>query len=298
MQHSLGILGCGVAARTIGAGLVNCGPHEVRLWKRRPWDGAVEKEVQSASAILCDDVAEVVGPSHVIFSLVTPAAALEVAKAAAPHAAGKYYVDLNAVSLKSVVEAGQVIEAAAGHFVDGAIMGPLAKQKHQVSTLVSGPHAAELADILRGWEMNVRSIGERVGLASTVKMIRSVYTKGLEAVVVECMAAAHRYGATDEVLESLAEILELGPFLLPIGEMTTELVLEQVDHAARRAEEMEQVVKTLNELNIEPAMSSATLATLSSAAERLAGLDELKDKTKRQPGAVLDALLHGGVHDR
>ena len=191
-------------------------------------------------------------PQHqtIIMSLVAPTAAPERWLAASSEIAGKFYLDLNAASLKSKEAAAAVIQAAGGRFIDGAIMGPLKRQRHQVSTVVSGEGAAQLAVTLQGWGMDVRAIGTKVGLASTVKMIRSVYTKGLEAIVVEFMVAAHRYGATEQVFDSLEEILELGPFLLPFRQMVSELVLEQVEHAARRATEMEQVVHTMEELGV------------------------------------------------
>jgi hypothetical protein len=123
-------------------------------------------------------------------------------------------------------------------------------------------------------------------------MIRSVYTKGLEAVVLECMRAADEYGATELVLESLEEILRLGPFLLPFRDMVHELVVEQVDHAPRRAAEMEQVVKTLEEIGVEPKVAQSTLATLAEVAGL--GLHEQLAGQERTPEAVLHTLRGAG----
>ena len=151
--------------------------------------------------------------------------------------------------------------------------------------------AEDLAGILQSWDMDVRAIGTRVGLASTVKMVRSVYTKGLEAIVLEFMRAAQKYGATELVLESLEEILRLGPFLRPFREMVDELVIEQVDHAPRRAAEMEQVVKTMEELGVDSRMTRGTLETLSRVAE-LGLRDKLGDK-EATPESILGALNAG-----
>ena len=263
---NLGILGFGEASSTIAGGLGGHGPVEIRVWKRPPWTDEARLRADALGVVLCAEPREAVEPSDIVFSLVPPGAAVEVADLAAPWCAGKLYLDLNATAPGAMEDASTAIERGAGRFVDGAIMGPLGRQKHRVSTVVSGQDAEELAATLRQWDMDVRAIGTRVGLASTVKMVRSVYTKGLEAIVLETMRAAHEYGAAELVLESLEEILRLGPFLLPVRDMVNELVLEQPDHAGRRAAEMEQVVRTLEELGVEPKMARGTLSTLSEVA--------------------------------
>lgn len=287
----LAILGFGEAARTLATGLQGRGPAEVRVWKRKPWTDEVERCGGEAGVILCGEAAEAVAGCEVVFSLVSPDAAVDVAEKAAPHCAGKTYVDLNATTLRAMEAAGEALSRAGGNFVDGAIMGPLGRQKHRVSTVVSGMAAEDLAGILQSWDMDVRAIGTRVGLASTVKMVRSVYTKGLEAIVLEFMRAAQKYGATELVLESLEEILRLGPFLRPFREMVDELVTEQVDHAPRRAAEMEQVVKTMEELGVDSRMARGTLETLSRVAEL--GLREKLGDKEATPESILGALNAG-----
>jgi len=228
--------------------------------------------------------------ADIVFSLVTPTAAPEVAERAACGLAGKYYLDLNAASLRTKEQAAEIVETAGGLFVDGAIMGPLKRQQHRVSTLVSGPEAAKLAATLRSWEMDVRAIGTRIGLASTVKMIRSVYTKGLEALVLEFMVAANHYGATEEVLDSLEEILRIGPFLLPFRQMVDELILEQAPHGARRVAEMEQVVRTLEEIGIEPLIARATLARLQWGVSEVRLKEHFADGSPESYQQVLDVI--------
>ena len=43
------------------------------------------------------------------------------------------------------------------------------------------------------------------GVASAIKMCRSVIVKGMEAIVIESFVAARRFGVENEVLASLAE---------------------------------------------------------------------------------------------
>ena len=286
----LGVLGFGTASYEITKGLRSEGVADIHVWKREPWSDDVQARANTAGVTLCREASEVTTVSNIIISLVAPTAAPEVARQACSEIAGKFYLDLNAVSLKTKEAAAAVIQGAGGRFIDGAIMGPLKRQRHQVSTVVSGEDAAELAGALQGCGMDVRAIGTKVGLASTVKMIRSVYTKGLEAIVVEFMVAAHRFGATEQVFDSLEEILELGPFLLPFRQMVSELVLEQVEFAGRRAAEMEQVVNTMEELGVEPLMARGTLQRLRWAADEIKLRERFEGRTPSNYGEVLDVI--------
>jgi 3-hydroxyisobutyrate dehydrogenase-like beta-hydroxyacid dehydrogenase len=51
--------------------------------------------------------------------------------------------------------------------------------------------------------MNASALSQEIGVASAVKMCRSIVIKGLEALTLESMLAARRFGAEREVLESL-----------------------------------------------------------------------------------------------
>jgi 3-hydroxyisobutyrate dehydrogenase-like beta-hydroxyacid dehydrogenase len=268
-KYTLGVLGFGEASQTISEGLHSKGLEGIHIWKRKPWSPEVVETGQRVGAILCESPSKVLAVSDIIFSLVTPSAAQRVAQQAAEGIAGKFYLDLNAASLHIKEKAADTIRASGGWFIDGAIMGPLKKQRHRVSTLISGDRSEKLAVILKEWGMDVRSIGVKAGLASTVKMIRSVYTKGLEATVLEFMVAANRYDAIDAVFASLEELLAMEPFRLPFREMAAALVLEQVEHAARRSTEMEQVVATMEDLKVEPFMARGALKRLHWAAEEI-----------------------------
>src|SRR3546814_2968978 len=73
-----------------------------------------------------------------------------------------------------------------------------------VPLLLSGPAAhASRAELAACGFTNKRVVGNEVGKASAIKMIRSVMVKGIEALTDELMAAAHAAGVVDEVIASL-----------------------------------------------------------------------------------------------
>ena len=284
---ALGVLGFGEAGSTIASGLASEGLGGVRVWQRPPCSDAVREAGRHAGLSVTDNLEDVVRASDLLVSLVAPEGALEVAQQAAPWIRGKYYVDLNTVTPGTAMRIAEAVSEHGGRFVGGAIMGPLKAEQHHVTILLSGPHARRVEAILKEWADGVRAIGNRVDLASSVKMIRSVYTKGLEAAVVEMMMAAHLMDCTHEVLGSTEDLLELDPFKLPFGAMAAAIVREQVPHAARRAREMEQVVATLEELGVRPMTATSSLQRLRQTARGLGplSLDEAYDAED-----VLEAL--------
>jgi 3-hydroxyisobutyrate dehydrogenase-like beta-hydroxyacid dehydrogenase len=102
--------------------------------------------------------------------------------------------------------------------------------------------------------MQLEVLSGRIGEAAAVKMCRSIVVKGLESLRVECVVAANRCGATDRVFASLAESFPGPDWEKLAGYMLSRSAL----HGRRRAREMEEVARTLEDIGIEPIMSSAT----------------------------------------
>src|SRR3546814_12476122 len=69
--------------------------------------------------------------------------------------------------------------------------------RHRVPILLCGPRVAEATAALAGLGFNVEDGGETLGAASATKMLRSIMIKGVEALFLECVAAASHFGATE-----------------------------------------------------------------------------------------------------
>ena len=97
----------------------------------------------------------------------------------------------------------------------------------------------------------MRIIEGDIGAASSVKMLRSVVIKGIEALTAECLIAAHRAGVVEEVMASLGgDWTERADYYLD----------RMLVHGTRRAAEMREVVKTLETLGIEPVITRGTIS--------------------------------------
>jgi 3-hydroxyisobutyrate dehydrogenase-like beta-hydroxyacid dehydrogenase len=187
-----------------------------------------------------------------ILSLVTADQALAAAQETATSIArDALFFDMNSVAPDTKREAASAIHAAGGRYVDVAIMAPVNPQKLAVPLLVSGPHAeAGVAALMTLGFSNVRSVGDQVGRASTIKMLRSVMYKGVEALTAECLIACERAGVTDEVLGSFGNDWSSG----------ADYRLDRMMmHGTRRSAEMAESVKTLEALGVEPLMTRGTV---------------------------------------
>lgn len=212
------------------------------------------------------------GSAPLVLSLVTAEQALSVAQAYAPRLApDALWCDGNSVAPETKCAAARVIEAAGGRYVDLAILAPVEPQRLAVPLLLAGEAADEAAERLRrlGFS-NVRIIGDTVGRASTIKMLRSVMIKGIEALTDEMMVAAEAAGVTDEVLQSLDAVERLQPW----AERAAYNRERMATHGMRRSAEMKEVEKTLLQLGIDPLMTRGTVHRQRLAALQAARTEE------------------------
>ncbi len=211
-------------------------------------DAAYAKANVTGAATLADAMSLATS----VISVVTADEALSAAQNAAQHICpDAYYFDMNSVAPDTKRAAALAIEGRGGCYVDVAVMAPVYPAQLAVPLRLSGPHAHAGASLLRQLGFSdVGVLAGDVGRASSVKMIRSVMIKGIEALTAEMLLAGDAAGVSDEVLASLG------------GDWATSAAynLERMTtHGLRRAAEMEEAVKTLVALGIDPVMTRGTV---------------------------------------
>lgn len=210
---------------------------------------------QAARVRLAASLAEACRGADLVISAVTASAAMQVAGAAARALGpGQLFLDINSVSPAAKQRNAQLVESAGAHYVEAAVMAAVPPQRLAVPMLLGGPQAHGLAAALRALGMNATAVAEEIGVASAIKMCRSIVIKGLEALTVECLLAARRLGAEEQVLASLERTF---PQMGWARELPDYLVSRVAEHGRRRAAEMHEVARTLGEAGIEPLMASA-----------------------------------------
>jgi 3-hydroxyisobutyrate dehydrogenase-like beta-hydroxyacid dehydrogenase len=209
----------------------------------------------AAGVLGCPDPAAALAGADLAVCLVTADQALAAAEAAAPALApGTLWIDGNSCSPASKRAAAAAVEAAGGRYVDLAIMAPVHPTRHLTPVLLAGPAAEAAAVRLGELGMVPKVAGRRVGDASTIKMLRSVMVKGLEALTAECLLAARKAGVEGAVLASL-QASDPGFD----WEARAAYNLERMSsHGVRRAAEMREVAAALRELGMPDRLAAAT----------------------------------------
>lgn len=119
-------------------------------------------------------------------------------------------------------------------------MGGISLTHARTPLLVSGDGADRLAALLAPLQGKVRVVRGEAGDAISLKLLRSVFTKGLEALGVEVLVAAQRQGVREQLYEVLSDIDNT-----PLREFVEMVVRTHVVHAARRAHEVDQAAQQL-----------------------------------------------------
>ncbi len=228
--------------------------------------------------------AEAVAEADMIFSLVTADQATMAAQSAVGLNQGALYLECNSVSPGVKRQNAGIIENAGGRFVDVAVMAPVHPAKSRVPLLLSGPHMNAAAEALTALGMNAEVLEGELGRASAVKMVRSVMIKGLEAVAAECALAGVEAGVDELVIPTLEETFPGFDW-----ENRIAFKLERMmTHGRRRAAEMVEVAKTVDELGLPSVMSASSVEWHSRLGEM--GLKAESDDYRVLATQILDAM--------
>jgi 3-hydroxyisobutyrate dehydrogenase len=182
-----------------------------------------------------------------VWVCVTGDIAHKVTAGVLPHLrTGALLVDLSTATPEHKRESARAAQSADVRYVDAVIMGAVGLSGVRTPLLASGPDAEEaLADFAR-LEAPVRALPEAgPGDATALKLLRTVLTKGLEALAVECLTAAEKMGVRTELYDVLADVDESG-----LTAFMNAVVRTHVLHAERRMHEITRAAAQLEELGL------------------------------------------------
>jgi 3-hydroxyisobutyrate dehydrogenase-like beta-hydroxyacid dehydrogenase len=198
---------------------------------------------------------EAVEGSDVVLSVNSAAAARAAAAAVAPMLRREtIYADLNTTAPELKAELSELVAETGARFADVALLGAVPARGLGTPALASGAGARAFADAFEPLGMPVEVVSERPGDAATMKLLRSVFMKGLAAATIESLEAAETAGHADWLRDEIAAV---------IGEPMLQRLLDGSHrHAARRVEEMNAACDLLAGLDTEPRIAAATAALL------------------------------------
>jgi 3-hydroxyisobutyrate dehydrogenase-like beta-hydroxyacid dehydrogenase len=254
----VGLVGYGEVGQIFAAALVAAGAASVGAWDplfARPDSGPGLRQRAAANGVVArSGIADLLAHSRWLFCAVTADQTAAVAREAAPSlAAGTVFVDLNSASPKTKTDCAALIGGAGGRYVEAAVMTSVPPHGLAVPMLLGGPHAAAVAPTLRAWGLDATPVSPQWGIASAIKMCRSVIVKGMEALVIESFTAARAFGVEEPVIASLQETFP-GIDWNAQADYFFERVIR---HGRRRAQEMVEAAATMAETGIGATMATA-----------------------------------------
>ena len=257
-SFKLAVIGFGEAGRAFASGWSRLEGMEISAYDPKAADAATRvafaTAANAAQVTLATSNADAIEHADAIFSLVTADSAHKAARESATHIErGAFFFDCNSCSPATKASSAEVIAKAGGLYVDVAVMAPVHPKRHETPLLLSGPEAEAALPVLTGLGMMPRVAGQRVGEASSIKMLRSVMIKGLEALTAEAMLAARKAGVEAAVIASL-QASDPG---IDWEKRSAYNLERMMVHGERRAAEMREVAATLRELGLPDRMSRA-----------------------------------------
>ncbi|WP_106815427.1 DUF1932 domain-containing protein [Microbacterium timonense] len=245
---TIAILGLGEAGRRYAPGLAHAGAHV------RGFDPAHELEDPDVPQF--PTLADTLAGSDVTLSLVGGQAAASVARDSLAHlAADAVYADLNTAAPEVKQRIARLAADRGLAMADVAVLAPVVRAGHRTPLLASGSGAQVFADRVSEFEVPVEVVAGAAGEAARLRLLRSVFMKGLAALVLEGLGAARAVGAEGWLRAQMAA--ELGP---EGAELVERLVDGTARHAVRREHEVRAALEVLESSGAPADMTRATLA--------------------------------------
>ena len=250
---NIGFIGFGEAAYNIALGLYGEGVRGIRATDAmldHPVRGQqIRARAEEAHVEMVSSTPELAAWADVIFAAVPSAFTLDVCAAVKSSLGpGKLYADVSASTAKVKEQVWAAIQDTGALFADAAMLGPLPTYRHKVPILASGNGAEALRDAMTPYGMKIDLAGEKPGAASAIKLIRSIYMKGVAALMVEMLRTADAYGVTEEVVSSVAATMDGTPFIPTLNRLVTGTAI----HCTRRASELKGSVELVEEAGLDP----------------------------------------------
>jgi len=293
----IGLLGYGEAGSAFAGALAGAGVQVCsydRLWELDD-EAASRRRREAPSGISFCGLSALLSTADIVLSTVTTDAALDAARdCLSGIRPGQVYCDLNSTAPRIKREIDALFAPTGVVFVEGAILGAIGVSGARTKILLGGGGAQALSARLNAFGLDTSAYSVEIGKASTFKMLRSVFSKGLEALLVEFLVAGRKAGLEQQLWQEVTELMAGDRF----ESVARNWVCSHAVAHERRFHEMRQVDELLHEMGLESIMTEAA-SRFFERSTRLA----LGDEFERRPEtieATVDALMRriGGGQDK
>ena len=225
-----------------------------------------EEQARAAGIEILLSLDDVVSQSQIVFSIVLPSAAVEVAQQYANRQQmrprNSVFVDANSIGVNTIEQIERSMDRQKIPLVDATIQGG-AQQLENIGLLnISGPSAKSVEELCRRI-LRVNRLGERIGSASCMKLLIAGMNKTLVAMFLEIGTMAERVGMLEAFLENCRQFY---PGIMTVIDRTLPTYPR---HAARRVVEL----RNLEECGQAYQMSLDVIHEAGNLIERVSAID-------------------------
>ncbi|MBD8613937.1 NAD(P)-dependent oxidoreductase [Pseudomonas putida] len=261
----IGIIGAGEVGLTYARPWAAAG-HEVVLCDLKPSTAATAFAEQSGQDIRAS-VAELAPDCDVVVSCVFGTVSLVVAEQTLAHMArDTLYVDMTTADPALIRTAADSAAQRGIGYVDVAILGAIALTHAKTNLLGAGTGIDRALTLFSAIDAPLKPVEEgAAGDAAALKILRSVFTKGLEALTIECFMAAEKQGVSEKLHDALSDIDQAS-----LRDFLGALIRTHVLHAPRRLKEVEEAERQLLAADMPVAVLPGVKALFKRTADQIA----------------------------
>ncbi|MEH6854811.1 hypothetical protein CN978_30515 [Priestia megaterium] len=259
----VGIIGFGEVGQIFAKGLLektdNVFIYDILVRNKQ---SMMADKISSIGAQAVEKVGQLGEYCTLIFSLVSSSASETVASEIAMNISKEtIYVDLTTSTPQVKKRSEKLIESNGGIYVDASIMGTVATEQQQVPLLIAGDHSEKVQKLLTTLGFNCQAIDLPTGGAASIKLLRSIFMKGLEALILETMITAKSYGVSDEVMKSISKTINNNDFTT----FSQALITTHVIHKNRRYKEILDSCNLINEAGFSSYVTEGVISFFSNS---------------------------------
>ncbi len=233
----IGLIGFGNVAKTIYDTLKNYDDIKVSTINNNRSYKTIEM-IKKSGIIITKDIKTLSQESDILISAVTPKNALSVVKEVYPYLNGTY-MDINTISPITIQKILKYIPK--NKYVDVALIGKITSNDSYF--IISGENTDKIMD-LSNYGLKIKKIGDNIGQASKLKMLRSNYTKGVSTLLYETFKTAYQLGLDDELFTILTKT-EGQEFTKKINSR----ICNSYNYSKRKTEELKEINAFLEKNN-------------------------------------------------
>lgn len=265
------VAGFGAAGRAYASGFREAG---ARVTALDPFiEDEARKEADTLGITLLREPPGDLGSFDLVIILSPASASLDIIQRFADLSGACPILDLTSSAPGAMQQASAIL---GDRLIDGTVVGAVGLGGLGTPMLFAGKQASRVAAMLRELGCCISCIDGEPGSASALKLLRSLFMKGLEALVVETQLAAAALGQSDGLRIALADLAEVD-----MPGFLAEMLRTHPKHAGRRTHEIESAAALMRDAGFTPFMLPAAGQLFARTAAAGPGPDESPEAALR-----------------